>query len=74
MLELYELTNLEVLFVMGLSFSMGTLFGVVLFYLPLRAELDTIKRNEERAERNKRWTDSMERSMRAGEYKDYPVI
>ena len=57
MLDLIEMTNREVCFLVGMAFTMGILFGIVMFYMPLRAELDTIKRNaafEERCKRSAR--------------------
>lgn len=48
MLDLIELTNLEVLFVMGLAFSMGFLFAVVMFLVPCQTKLDTERRNSDR--------------------------
>ena len=62
MLDLIEMTNREVCILMGMAFTMGLLFGVVLFYCPLKTKLDTLNRDIEREERCKR-------SARAGEYK-----
>ena len=47
MLDLIELTNLEVIYLMGLAFSMGFLACVVLVYTPCQTKLDTLRRVHE---------------------------
>ena len=44
MLDLIEHSNLEIIFLMGMSCSIGLLFGVLLFALPLQAKIDTLQR------------------------------
>lgn len=46
MLDLIELTNREVMYLMGLGFAMGFLAAVVLIYTPCQIKLDTLRRKE----------------------------
>lgn len=45
MLDLIEITNREVLYMIGWSYAFGILSGVILFYMPVRTKLDTLIRN-----------------------------
>ena len=47
MLDLIEISNFEVLGLMGLAASMGFVFGIVLLYMPLRAKYDTLVRKDQ---------------------------
>lgn len=67
MLDLIELTNREVLWMLGWTYAFGLLSGVILFYMPVRTKLDTLLRNRGLDERVAR----MEHSSKCGEYKQF---
>lgn len=48
MLDLIEITNREVLYMIAWAYAFGMLSGVILFYMPVRTKLDTLKRNMDR--------------------------
>lgn len=54
MLDLIEHTNREIVYLMGLSFTMGIMASVVLFVCPVQAALDTLKRNTDQLRRQYR--------------------
>jgi len=57
MLDLIEIANRDVLILMSMAFVMGMLAAIVIFYIPLRTKLDTIKREADRAARYQSITD-----------------
>lgn len=47
MLDLIELSNLEVIWLMVLAFGMGFMTCAVVLWVPTQTKLDTIRRNNE---------------------------
>jgi len=48
MLDLIEISNREVLYMLAWTYAFGILSGVILFYIPVKTKLDTLVRNRSR--------------------------
>lgn len=45
MLDLIEMTNQQVLYLISFAFALGILFGVILFMVPVQTRLDSLRRH-----------------------------